>query len=41
MGKISRSPFKGKPSKGTGDNTKSGKTAAGAKTVIRNNTKNK
>ena len=40
MGKISRSPFKGKPAKGTG-NTNSGKTATGNKTVIRNNTKNK
>ena len=41
MGKISRSPFKGKPSKGAGDGTKAGKPASGSKTVIRNNTKNK
>ena len=40
MGKISRSPFKGKPAKGTGANS-GGKPTNGNKTVIRNNTKNK
>ena len=39
MSKISRNPFKGKPSKN--GNKNNAKTSSGVKSVIRNNTKNK